>query len=192
MGLSYKFNNKKDKSNDPNWESIKNKKCLLNFHNLLCIRMLSHSWLQASLKFSFSEKATKICTICLMVLTFTNKCQNHKADSANFCGLFRKAELYHSRFLLTWEAYWHGVEYDIKKYQNFYVRNDFRIYFCSLILFHQKCPHKNPFQHTVPSVLSHYGQQVCRSTWGHFWQLLAKTAHFWANNRFLNLHSLIV
>ena len=26
---------------------------------------------QTSVKFSFSEKATKICAICLMVLTFT-------------------------------------------------------------------------------------------------------------------------
>ena len=65
-------------------------------------------------KFSFSEKATKIWAICLMVLTFTaflrrpqkivqsalwfwrllSKCQNHEEDFANFCGLLRKAELY--------------------------------------------------------------------------------------------------
>ena len=44
------------------------------------------------LKFSFSEKATKICAICLMVLL--SKRQNHKADCANFGGLLRKAELY--------------------------------------------------------------------------------------------------
>ena len=37
------------------------------------------------LKFSFSEKATKICAICLMVSTFT-------------CGLLRKAELYPHNF----------------------------------------------------------------------------------------------
>ena len=44
-------------------------------------------------KFSFSEKATKICVIILMVFTFTSKCQNHKEDGTDFCGLLRKAEL---------------------------------------------------------------------------------------------------
>ena len=47
--------------------------------------------IKAKVKFSFS--ATKICAILLMVLTFT-KCQNHKEDGANFCGLLKKAELY--------------------------------------------------------------------------------------------------
>ena len=37
------------------------------------------------LKFSFSEKATKICA---------SKSQNHKDDYAHFCGLLRKAGLY--------------------------------------------------------------------------------------------------
>ena len=41
-------------------------------------------------KFSFSEKATKICAICRNLLS---KRQNHKADWANFCGLLRKTEL---------------------------------------------------------------------------------------------------
>ena len=36
------------------------------------------------LKFSFSENATKICAIVLMVLTLLSKCQNHKDDCANF------------------------------------------------------------------------------------------------------------
>ena len=39
------------------------------------------------LKFSFFEKATKICTILL------SKRQNHKEDGANICGFLRKAEL---------------------------------------------------------------------------------------------------
>ena len=42
---------------------------------------------RAALKFSFSEKATKICAILLIVLTFM-------VYQANFCGLLRKAELY--------------------------------------------------------------------------------------------------
>ena len=48
------------------------------------------------IKFSFSEKATKISAILLMVLTFSvlSKRQNHKEDGANFFGLLRKAELY--------------------------------------------------------------------------------------------------
>ena len=55
------------------------------------------------LKFSFSEKATKICAIFLVVLTFTkcqlfweylSKCQNHEQECKIFCGLLKKAELY--------------------------------------------------------------------------------------------------
>ena len=42
------------------------------------------------IKFSFSEKATKDC---LWFWHLLSKCQNHKEDSANFCGLLRKAEL---------------------------------------------------------------------------------------------------
>ena len=40
------------------------------------------------LKFNFSEKATKICAICLglMVLTFTLR-QNHEAEKLNFNGV---------------------------------------------------------------------------------------------------------
>ena len=46
------------------------------------------------LKFSFSEeKATKICAILRMVLTFSKR-QKHKEDGADFFGLLRKAELY--------------------------------------------------------------------------------------------------
>ena len=48
------------------------------------------------IKFSFSEKATKICSICLVLWFWRllSKCQNHEAECANFCGLLRKAELY--------------------------------------------------------------------------------------------------
>ena len=49
------------------------------------------------IKFGFFEKATKICAIWLMVLTFTKR-QNHKEDCAIFCGLLRKAELYINKF----------------------------------------------------------------------------------------------
>ena len=45
------------------------------------------------IKFSFTEKAQKICAILLMVLTFTKQMSNNKEDGANFCGLLRKAEL---------------------------------------------------------------------------------------------------
>ena len=54
------------------------------------------------LKFSFSEKATKICTICLMLFTINyvhSKHQNHQADCTNFYGLLRKAELYKPQML---------------------------------------------------------------------------------------------
>ena len=46
------------------------------------------------LKFSFSEKVTKICAILLMVLHMLSKRKNHKGDCPNFCGLLRKAALY--------------------------------------------------------------------------------------------------
>ena len=45
-------------------------------------------------KFSFSEKVTKICTNFLMVLMFTCRFQNHEEGCANFFDLLRKAELY--------------------------------------------------------------------------------------------------
>ena len=57
-----------------------------------------------NVKFSFSEKATKICAIVFMVLNLLSKRQNHKDDCAHFCGLLRKAELYCeslSRYYLT-------------------------------------------------------------------------------------------
>ena len=50
--------------------------------------------LDTRLKFSFSEKATKICTVFLMVLTLICKRQNHQKDCTNFCGLLRKGKLY--------------------------------------------------------------------------------------------------
>ena len=45
------------------------------------------------LKFSFSEKAKEMCSICLMVWHLISKHQNHKACSVNSCGLLRKVEL---------------------------------------------------------------------------------------------------
>ena len=39
-------------------------------------------------KFSFSERATNICVIFQY-----GKCQSHKEDRTNLCGLLRKAEL---------------------------------------------------------------------------------------------------
>ena len=47
--------------------------------------------LRGLLKFSFSEKATKICAIVLMDMVLT---VNVKTMRENFCGLPRKAELY--------------------------------------------------------------------------------------------------
>ena len=44
------------------------------------------------LKFSFSEMATKICVICLMVYLVNVK--TIRQIAANFCGLLRKADLY--------------------------------------------------------------------------------------------------
>ena len=57
------------------------------------------------LKFSFSEKATKICAIRFWRLL--SKWQNHKADFTNFCGLLRKVELYlktstNSIYIIKW------------------------------------------------------------------------------------------
>ena len=43
---------------------------------------------------SFSEKATKICAIFLMVWSLLSICPNHDEDCKKFCGLLRKAELY--------------------------------------------------------------------------------------------------
>ena len=59
----------------------------------------------SQIKFSFSEKATKICAICLMVLL--SKCQNHKADCANSCGLLRKAELSLNKWSL---GFWYYIQ----------------------------------------------------------------------------------
>ena len=49
------------------------------------------------LKFSFSEKATKFAQSSLWFWRLLSKCQNHKDDCTNFCGLLRKAELYQAR-----------------------------------------------------------------------------------------------
>jgi hypothetical protein len=48
-------------------------------------------YMQVLVKFSFSEKAIKICKIFLGCLL--SKCSNHKEDCSNFCILLRKAEL---------------------------------------------------------------------------------------------------
>ena len=46
------------------------------------------------LKFMFSKKATKIDEIFTVDLTLTTYCQIDSEDFVNFCGLFRKRELY--------------------------------------------------------------------------------------------------
>ena len=51
---------------------------------------------QVEVKFSFSEEATRICAILLMVLTFTylfSNRQKNKEDGTNFCNFLKKAEL---------------------------------------------------------------------------------------------------
>ena len=53
------------------------------------------------LKFSFSEKATKFAQSSLWFWRLLSKCQNHKDDCTNFCGLLRKAELYLARSFLA-------------------------------------------------------------------------------------------
>ena len=45
------------------------------------------------IKFSFSEKAAKFAQSSSWFWRSLSKFQNHKDDSANFCGLLRKAEL---------------------------------------------------------------------------------------------------
>ena len=45
------------------------------------------------LKLIYSEKGTNLEEISNKVLTLLSKCQNHKEDGANFCGLLRKDEL---------------------------------------------------------------------------------------------------
>ena len=67
-----------------------------------CIRLKIRG---GQLKFNFSEKATKICAIFLMVWKFT-KCPNHEEDCAIFCGLLRKAELSYLYNLLNLQ---HGI-----------------------------------------------------------------------------------
>ena len=47
-----------------------------------------------NLKFSFSEKATKIWCNHPQGFEVTMQCQNLEADCTNFCGLLRTAELY--------------------------------------------------------------------------------------------------
>ena len=56
----------------------------LQFSHQVDMKIIANTFcdiLYILLKFSFSEKATKICAICLKFLTFT------------FCGLLRKSEL---------------------------------------------------------------------------------------------------
>ena len=56
--------------------------------DLYCTFRKWQTWIcQIHVKFSFSEKATNFWRLL-------SKCQNHKTDCANFCGLLRKAELY--------------------------------------------------------------------------------------------------
>ena len=45
---------------------------------------VSEEFILLVIKFSFSEKATRICAICFMVLHLLSKRQNYKADCANF------------------------------------------------------------------------------------------------------------
>ena len=47
-----------------------------------------------TLKFSFSEKATKFAQSSSWFWRLLSKCQNHEDDCANSCGLLRKVELY--------------------------------------------------------------------------------------------------
>ena len=59
----------------------------------------SEVFCQKYVKFSFSEKATKIWSYHPLDLTFTlSKYQIKWVITLNFCGLLRKAELYISRF----------------------------------------------------------------------------------------------
>ena len=55
---------------------------------------VSEEFIFLVIKFSFPEKATKICAICLMIWRLLCKYQNRKADCANFSGLLRKSDLY--------------------------------------------------------------------------------------------------
>ena len=50
----------------------------------------AHHWHE--IKFSFPEKATKVCAICLMVLkqTLLSQRQDHKADCPNFVAFWEK------------------------------------------------------------------------------------------------------
>ena len=59
-----------------------------NFARIVVVPAPSKSPTQ--IKFSFSEKATNICAICLVVLTFT---KTIRQIAQMFCGLLRKAEL---------------------------------------------------------------------------------------------------
>ena len=96
ISIHYIFSWKKSKWSHLIWHILKN---LLTFiaHKFfgVCIKKrFSFSRIITYVKFSFSEKATKICAIfCLSSLLFwhlLSKFQNHVEDGANFCGLFRK------------------------------------------------------------------------------------------------------
>ena len=47
------------------------------------------------IKFSFSEKATKVGVITYLIWRLLSKCQIKWVITPNFCGLIRKAELYY-------------------------------------------------------------------------------------------------
>ena len=61
--------------------------------------MISGAQIFGPLKFTFSEKATKIDKISTVILTVCSNGQINGEDFVNFCGLLRKHEFYKSRSL---------------------------------------------------------------------------------------------
>ena len=55
--------------------------------------------LHKQVKFIYSEKATKNDEIFTVDLTLTTYCQIDGEEIVNFCGLIRKYELYHLKYL---------------------------------------------------------------------------------------------
>ena len=49
----------------------------------------------SDVKFTFSEKATKVDKIFTINLTVCSKCEIYSEDFVNFCGLLRKHEPFH-------------------------------------------------------------------------------------------------
>ena len=68
--------------------------------NVLC-KLILDFCRRDLLKFIFSKKATKIDEIFTVDLTLCTVCQSDGEDLVNFCGLFRKHELY-QHLNLTW------------------------------------------------------------------------------------------